>query len=76
MEHLKFSNKKNRNCTLFPDHFVTENRTDKSQHDIAIGFNEFFVNIGPNLPKNIKPLKNKASIYDCEYGDIHVSSPH
>ena len=61
---------RNRNFTPFPDHFVNENIAYKTQQDIANGVNEFFVNIGSNLAKNIKPLINKANIYDY----AHVST--
>ena len=60
-----------RNCTPFPNHFVAENRAYKNQQDSANGFNEFFINIGPNLAKNIKPPKSKASIYD--YANTEIS---
>ena len=63
--------KRNKYFTPFLDHFVNENKTNKTQQDIANGFNEFFINIGTNLAKNIKPLINKTSIYD--YANMEAS---
>ena len=64
--------KRNKNFTPFPDHFENENKTYKTQQDIANGFDEFFVNIGPNLAKNIKPPINKASIYDYAHANTET----
>ena len=45
--------KKNKTHIEHPDTFIHENESVNSKMDISNGFNKFFVNIGPNLEKNI-----------------------
>ena len=45
---------RNRNFTPFPDPFFIENKTYKSKQEIASGFIELFVNIGPLYKESMK----------------------
>ena len=51
--------KKKKNSTEFPSHFELNGTNIVNKQIIADEFNNFFVNVGPNLAKNIPP-----SIYD------------
>ena len=46
--------KKSVNETCFPKEFVLNNKIMSEKLEIANKFNEFFVNVGPNLAKNIE----------------------
>ena len=58
MENTQWHNKKNKTHTEYPDTFIHENESVNSKMDISYGFNKFFVNIGPNLEKNIPNVTN------------------
>ena len=49
-------NKNSRSKT--PEYFVINNKKVSDKKDIAISFNNYFTNIGPNLSKNIPPSQN------------------
>ena len=45
---------KKSNCNnMYPEEFVNNNQVINGDENIANGFNDFFVNIGPNLANNI-----------------------
>ena len=50
--------KKRKTHSEYPDTFIHENKSVDSKMDISNGFNKFFVNIGPNLEKNIPNIAN------------------
>lgn len=51
------------NKSIYPKEFVVNGQVINQKREIANGFNDFFVNIGSNLAKNIVSPFNK-SIYD------------
>ena len=55
--------KKNINETCYPKEFEHNGIVISQKSEIANKFNEFFVNVGPDLAKNIKVCDN-ANIYD------------
>ena len=58
--------KKKGTCTYFPE-FVKvglNGTTISDKNEIADGFNNFFVNIGPNLANNLVPPSGDESIFD------------
>ena len=56
-------NKKQRS-TEFPSHFELNGTNIVNKQIIADEFNNFFVNVGPNVANNIPAVNNAASIYD------------
>ena len=50
--------------TEFPTHFELNGTYIVNKQIIADEFNNFFVNIGPNLANNIPGVNNAASVYD------------
>ena len=50
--------KKTKRCSSYPDVFVNDGKDLSKKSDIANGFNEFFVNIGPSLADKIITPKN------------------
>ena len=46
--------------TKFPDHFVIDGKQITDQKAISNAFNNYFVNIGPNLAANIKLPNSKS----------------
>ena len=58
MENIDGIIKKNKTHSEYPDTFIHENESVNSNMDISNGFNKFFVNIGPNLEKNIPNIAN------------------
>ena len=48
----------------FASHFELNGTNIVNKQTIADEFNNFFVNVGPNLVKNIPAVNNVASIYD------------
>ena len=61
---LKALLKKNVQKSSFPESFMCNEKIIKKKIDIANGFNEFFINVGPNLAKKIVPPKENTSIFD------------
>ena len=55
--------KKKSNASNIPNEFISDEKIVKGRKEIANGFNDFFVNIGPNLAGNIK-----------EHNDIDVTN--
>ena len=55
---------KKKNSTEFPSHFELNGTNIVNKQIIADEFNNFFVNVGPNLAKNIPAVNNAPSIYD------------
>ena len=53
-----------KSSTEFPTHFELNGANIVNKQIIADGFNKFFVNVGPNLAKNILGVNNAASVYD------------
>ena len=50
--------------TEFPTHFELNGTNIANKQTIADEFNNCFVNVGPNLAKNIHVVNNAASVYD------------
>lgn len=48
----------------YPDKFKSNGKTITKKKDIANGFNDFFVNVGPNLAKNIKTHNRNIDVLD------------
>ena len=59
---MQLRNKKS--TTEFQSHFELNWTNIVNKQTIAGEFNNFFVNVGPNLAKNIPALNCAASIYD------------
>ena len=53
-----------KSSTEFPSHFELNGTNMVNKQTIADEFKFFFVNVGPNLAKNIPAVNNAASIYD------------
>ena len=53
-----------KSSTEFPSNFELNGTNIVNKQTIADEFNNFFVNVGPNLAKNIPAANNAASIYD------------
>ena len=53
--------KKKNNISTLPREFVSDNKIIKGKTEIANGFNDFFVNVGPKLTKNI-PVHNDINV--------------
>ena len=53
--------KRKQNSANIPSEFVSDGKIIKGKSDVANGFNDFFVNIGPNLAKQI-PTHNNINI--------------
>ena len=49
--------RKGKRCSNYPDSYIHNGATVKNKKDIANGFNDCFVNEGPNLAKCIKHPK-------------------
>ena len=64
---MKFSEEK-KGFSDIPQRFVSNDKILSGSLEIAEGFNEYFVNIGPNLAKSI-PLSNNISLNSLA---IHV----
>ena len=63
---------KSKDCSYFPKCFKTNDVDVHDDKDIANGFNIFFVNVGPNLAKNI-PECTENSYYDYMAGNVNSS---
>ena len=50
-----------------PEYFTCNNKRIVNKKDIANGFNNFFVNVGPQLAKNIERIDDKDVLdyYEC-----------
>ena len=55
--------KKSNYSACYPEHFLENNKNISSKIDIANGFNNFFVNVGPNLAKDIN-TPDDGNIFD------------
>ena len=53
--------KKKNNISTLPREFVSDNKIIKGKTEIANGFNDFFVNVGPKLAENI-PVHNDINV--------------
>ena len=51
------------NVRCMPNEFVSNNKLIKGHRNIANGFNDFFVNIGPSLASKI-PVHENVKIHD------------
>ena len=49
---------------MYPDQFQRNGKILTNKLDIANGFNESFVNVGPSLANKIKLPSNKSHIFD------------
>ena len=56
--------RKGKRSSNYPDSFIHNSATVKNKKDIANGFNDFFVNVGPNLAKCIKKPEGSSNIAD------------
>ena len=65
MDNFKCSyEQQQKSSTEFPSHFELNGRNIVNKQIIADEFNNCFVNLGPNLAKNMPAVNNAASIYD------------
>ena len=55
---------KRKNKPTYPEYFIKNNKRISKKQDIDNGFNNFFINVGPNLAKNIPLPKDDTNIYD------------
>ena len=55
---------KKKGSTEFPTHFELNGTNIVNKQIMADEFNNFFVNVGPNLAMNIPVVNNAASVYD------------
>ena len=62
-----------KSSTEFPSNFELNGTNIVNKQTIADEFNNFFINVGPNLAKNIPAVNNAASIYDY-MGQQHLNS--
>ena len=56
--------RKGKRSSNYPDSFKHNGATVKNKKDIANGFNDFFVKVGPNLAKCIKKPEGSSDIAD------------
>ena len=56
--------RKGKRSSNYPDSFTHNGATVKNKKDIANGFNDFFVKVGPNLAKCIKKPEGSSDIAD------------
>ena len=55
-------NRNKQNIDL-PSEFIYENKTITDRVEIANSFNDYFINIGPNLSEKIDPSVNSTTTY-------------
>ena len=63
---------KNGTCTSFPKFFKVNGTTISDKNEIADGFNNFFLNIGPTLANNIVPPSGDESIFAYMKGLLQI----
>ena len=73
MDNFKCSYEQKKSSTEFPSHFELNGTNIVNKQTIADEFNNFFVNVGPNLAKNIPAVNSAASIYDY-MGQLNLNS--
>lgn len=56
--------KKRQLQSCYPNSFISNGRLTRNTTDIVNGFNDFFVNVGPNLAKNIRVPNGNTSVLD------------
>ena len=54
--------------TSYPNYFITNGRLTRNKTYIINGFNDFFVNVGPNLARNIGVPNGNISVFDYLQG--------
>ena len=64
MGNVKFNYKKRQQHTSYPNSFTTNGRLTRNKTDIVNSFNDFFVNVGPNLARNIRVPNGNISVLD------------
>ena len=64
MENFKFRYKKKTLNSSIPDTFIKNNKKITDRKHIANGFNDFFVNVGPNLAKGIQTPSTNIRMQD------------
>lgn len=62
MENGIIRNKQNK--LNYPEHFTDNDMTLTNMNDVVDRFNNFFVNVGPKLGKDIKSMWKKCSEMD------------
>ena len=55
---------KGQQSSPLPNKFLSNRKTVNAKKDIANGFNDFFVNIGPNLAKDINIPNENTHVLD------------
>ena len=64
MENGKFHYQKKTPNSSIPDTFIKNNKKITDRKHIANGFNDFFVNVGPNLAKGIQTPSTNIKMQD------------
>ena len=64
MEYTEHISKIYKVSNFYPEEFMYNNNILNTPIDIANGFNDFFVSVGPNLASKINLPDSKLHIYD------------